>query len=222
MAVVDPQAAAKAAAAKAAAEKAAAEKAAAAEVAAQKAAKKEAAAKAAAVAKAVAEQTAAQTAEEEANATAVTQAATDTLASAVLQARLKLISREDLQRAIADARSAAVSEIAISAAEALLSKLPAAVSCSSQDWLVKSASLTRAETIGQGSFGTVYKVQVLSSGEWLAEKYFPSKTEAAEERQALERRLRREFRALQHAQHACLCKLRPHRQPLCPIPLLSF
>ena len=117
---------------------------------------------------------------------------TDTLASAVLQARLKLISREDLQWAISDARSAAVSEIAIAAAEALLSKLPAVAYCSSQDWLVKSASLARAEMIGQGSFGTVFKVQVLSGGsaEWLAEKFFPVKTEAATEREALEQRLR--------------------------------
>ena len=197
----------KAATEKAAAEQMAADKKAAAEeVAAQKAAKKEAAAKAAAAAKAVAEQAGAQAAEEEAHADAVTQAATDTLASAVQQARLKLISREDLQRAIADARSAAVSADSISAAEALLSKLPAVVSFS-QDWLVKSAALARAEEIGGGSFGTVYKVRL--GDELLAEKHFPVKTEAAEEREVLERRLRREFRALHHAQHRSLCTLHP-------------
>ena len=143
---------------------------------------------------------------EEAHADAVTQAATDTLASAVQQARLKLISREDLQRAIADARSAAVSADSISAAEALLSKLPAVVSFS-QDWLVKSAAIARAEEIGGGSFGTVYKVRL--GDELLAEKHFPVKTEAAEEREVLERRLRREFRALHHAQHRSLCTLHP-------------
>ena len=131
------------------------------------------------------------------------------------QAHFARSSREDLQWAISDARSAAVSEIAIAAAEALLSKLPAVAYCSSQDWLVKSASLARAEMIGQGSFGTVYKVQVLRGGsaEWLAEKFFPVKTEAAAEREALEQRLRREFRTLHNAQHFCMYKL-PYCQPL--------
>ena len=125
-AVVDTASVDKAAVEKAAAENAAAENAAAKKAVLEKAAVQKAVAEKAAAEKSAGEEATAA----EAHAVAVMQTGTDTLASAVLQAQLKLISREDLQRAIEDARSAAVPAKAILAAEALLSTLPVTVGSS--------------------------------------------------------------------------------------------